>query len=91
MFDEFEEEFLKFERIPEGKRKQVSERPDLYAFMLLNVLVPGSGDMVCSAEHDEIWLSVDAEKLKAVATPEQLRDLHRCGVRCDGDSLCMFV
>lgn len=89
MFDEFEDEFLKFERI----EKKLSRRPDLHAFLLLDSLCPGDSDIVAAGEHDEIFLGVDAEALKAVATKEQLRDLHRCGVRFDKstDSLVMFV
>ena len=89
MFDEFEDEFLKFERITE----KLAGRSDVHAFILLDKLVPGTPDMVAAAEHDEIYLGVDPKELLKVATKDQLRDLHRCGVRYDdsNDSLCMFV
>lgn len=87
MFDEFEDEFLKFDRVKE----KFSQRADLHAFILLDKLVPGDRDMVSAAEHDEFYLSIDPEELAKVATKDQLRDLHRCGIRNDGDGLCMFA
>lgn len=82
-------EFLKFDRI-QNKR---SKRPDLHAFLLLDELVPGDRDMVSCAEHDQIWLHVQPEQLAAVATPELVVELIRCGVRYDsgGEGLAMFV
>lgn len=87
MFDEFDDEFLKFERV----KDKLSQRPDLHAFILLDKLVPGDKDMIAGAEHDEIYLSTDPEELLKVATKDQLRDLHRCGVRADDNGLCMFA
>jgi hypothetical protein len=89
MFDEFDDEFLKFERVKE----KLSPRPDIHAFILLDKLLPGKSDMVVGAEHDEIYLEPSPEELLKVASKDQLRDLHRCGVRYDEscDSLAMFV
>ena len=89
MFDEFEDEFLKFERISE----KLSNRPDIHAFILLDKLLPGKFDMVAAAEHDQIYLEPSPEELLKVATKDQLRDLHRCGVRYseDTNSLAMFT
>jgi hypothetical protein len=89
MFDEFDDEFLKFERVKE----KLSPRPDIHAFILLDKLLPGKSDMVAGAEHDEIYLEPSPEELLKVASKDQLRDLHRCGVRYDEscDSLAMFV
>lgn len=90
-----EDEFLAFKRV----ENKTSTRPDIHAFMLLDKLmgpyVEGSGcsDIVSAAEHDEIWLSVDIEKLNQVATEAQIIELIRCGVRYDSsnDALAMFV
>ena len=87
MFDEFDDEFLKFDRIKE----KLHHRPDIHAFLLLDKLVPGTGDMIAGASHDEIYLDTNAEELQKVATKDQLRDLHRCGVRYENDGLCMFA
>lgn len=87
MFDEYEDEFLKFDRV----QNKLSNRPDLHAFLLLDQLFPGTRDMVSGAEHDEIYLDVDEDELREKATPDQLRDLHRCGVRCDEYGICMFA
>lgn len=84
---EAEGEFLKFERV----ETKLSKRPDLHAFLLLDRLVPGKMDMVCSAEHDEIWLDVDADKLAEVATSADIIELIRCGVRLSDGTLCLFV
>lgn len=85
----FEQEYLKFENV----RYKLSSRPDLHAFLMLNALVPGTRDMISGAEHDEIYLDVEIEDLAAVADPEMLLDLHRCGVRYDDstNSLAMFA
>lgn len=80
-------EFLKFDRV----ENKLSKRPDLHAFNLLDRLLPGTGDMVTSAEHDEIWLDIDTEELAKVATEEQIIELIRCGVRYDNGMLAMFV
>jgi hypothetical protein len=89
VFEKNEDEFLKFDRVESPR----SSRPDLNAFLLLDFLVPGKVDMVCAAEHDEIFLDVSPEKLAEVATEAQIVELIRCGVRYDEsvDSLAMFA
>lgn len=90
-FEEFEDDFLKFDEIPEDQRP--SNRPDLCAFLLLDKLCPSDikMDMVSAAEHDEIYLAVSIEDLVDKVTKEDILYLVRCGVR-DGDcGLCMFV
>lgn len=68
---------------------------DIHAFLLLSEILPQDSafKMVSAAEHDVIWLDVDAEKLAAVITPEQVVELDACGVFYDSgtDSLSMFV
>jgi hypothetical protein len=96
MFDAADDEFLKFDRIENPRHPA----PDICAFLMLHDLAPtlnrGDGkvaDMVACAEHDEIYLATDCKKLAEVATPEIVRDLHRCGVRYNSEynSLAMFV
>ena len=90
IFSEFEDDFLEFEKV----KDKLSNRPDLHAFILLDKLVPGKKgmDLISASEHDEYYLSIEPEKLAKVATKDQLRDLHRCGIRHDpsNDSLCVF-
>jgi hypothetical protein len=88
-FEKFNDDFLNFEGI-ENKR---SRRPDIHAFLLLDELVPGRADMVCAAEHDEIFLEVNPDDLAKAATEDHVLELIRCGVRwsSEGDSLAMFV
>jgi hypothetical protein len=85
--DENESEFLNFEAV-ETKR---SNRSDIHAFLLLDEMFPGTTDMVCAAEHDQIWLDVDIDQLNEIATPEQMMEIYRCGVFEDRGSLSMFV
>ncbi|MDB5975172.1 MAG: hypothetical protein JWR07_1932 [Nevskia sp.] len=96
MFEAATDEFLKFDRIENPRHPA----PDICAFLMLYDLVPTIGarsgkpvDVVACAEHDEIYLATDCDMLAKVATPEIIRDLHRCGVRYseEYDSLCMFV
>ena len=87
LFCECEDEFLEFERI----EKLRCSRPDINAFLLLNELFPDTVDIICSATHDVIWLDIDCDELRDKATPEQLVELHRCGVRDDRGQLCMFT
>ena len=69
-----------------------SSRRDLHAFMLLDSLLPNSKhDMVCAAEHDIIYLSVDVSELCQVITDEQIRELALCGCIREDDHLAMFV
>lgn len=88
--DKFEGEYLKFERVVD----KLHSRPDLCAFLLLDKLLPHSGnDMVCAAEHDEIFLDADFDKLGEVATEADILTLVRCGVFYDSetDSLSMLA
>ena len=89
-FEKYADEYIKFDRV----ENPAHARPDICAFIVLDQLLPNAGrDMVCAAEHDEIWLDVDCEKLAEVATDADILLLTRCGVRYDDgiDSLAMFV
>lgn len=88
-YEKLEDERLEFDDI----ENKLSSRPDIHAFILLNDLLPDTRDMVCAAEHDQIWLDVDLEKLAEVAAVEHIRQLEACGVHYDSsyDSLYMFV
>ena len=81
-----EAEFLEFGKVQNRR----SQRPDLHAFMLLDELFPGNGDMICNAEHDEIWLGIEEEQIESL-TDDQIIELSRCGVRYDDGGLCMFA
>jgi hypothetical protein len=87
-FEMFDDEYGEFDRV----LKKRSGRPDLHAFVLLDTLFPGVDDMVCYAEHDEIWLDISGDNI-ANLSDDEILELVRCGVRYDddNDSLCMFV
>ena len=89
-FEKHDDEYIKFDRV----ENKLHSRPDICAFLLLDKLVPEPGqDMVSAAEHDEIYLHTDCDRLAEVATDEDILTLTRCGVRYDdsNDSLAMFV
>jgi len=92
------DEYMKFERV-EPKPSYI---PDLCAFLMLESLDlipkiehgPNAGrhwSIVANAEHDEIFLQVDMDKLAETATEEFIIDLYRCGVMYDQEGLKMFV
>ena len=88
LFSKHLKEYLEFDKVIGSP----SKRPDLSAFLLLEHLLPGkTGDIVSNAQHDEIWLDIEAEELAAVATEDQIITLIRCGVRLNDGDLCMFV
>ena len=67
-------------------------RRDL-AFIFLDKLVPGKGDMVSGADHDIIFLDVEEDDLAKVATKEDILQLVRSGVfwSDEHDCIAMFV
>ena len=70
-----DEEYLKFDRV----QNKLTQRRDLHAFMMLDKLLPyeeGERDIVSCAEHDEIWFSIDLEKLAAGETVDQILEAH---------------
>lgn len=87
LFQDRDSESHHFERV----EKKTSGRADLHAFELIDRLVPENRDLVCHAEHDQIWLGVGLEDLAAVINKEQVLELIRCGVWIDTDCLSMFV
>lgn len=88
-FDKFDDHFLKFNHFA----NKLHRRSDLCAFMLLDLLVPGTNNMIISVEHDEIYLDTDCEKLASVASELDIMNLVQCGVIYDEDHEClkMFV
>lgn len=72
-----------------------SQRRDLCALIRLDQLLASQrpDDMVCAAEHDQIWLDVDLKELARVVTEQDIDYLNACGVWVDDDteSLSMFV
>lgn len=87
-FEECDKFYLKFE----WNETLPSKRPDLCAFLLLDRLVSKNRDMVCGAEHDEIYLDVNPRDLvNSKVTKEDIKFLVSCGVRFDYDGLRMFA
>lgn len=93
--EELEALFEKHDELTWGDASEVgpTKRRDLNGFLLLERLLPGEGDIVCGAEHDEILLDATLEDLAKVATEEDVMNLIRCGVRLDEnrERLTMFA
>ncbi len=90
-FEEFEGEYLKFDRV----ENKLSQRPDVHAFIMLDQMFPETKprDLISGANHDEFYLRIDADDLFEKATKEQLIDLHRCGLlyNAEEDYLYFFA
>ncbi len=89
-FEKHNDEYIRFDRV----ENKLHSRPDICAFLLLDKLLPNDGSRIVSAaEHDDIYLNADCEKLAEVATDDDILTLIRCGVRYDSstDGLAMFV
>jgi hypothetical protein len=87
MFAQCEDDYLDFDKWTDAP----SKRADLAAFILLDKLQPGGGDIVCASEHDEFRLSIDCDELAKVITQADVRNLTRCGVRYSGDYDCLSM
>ena len=88
MFEKYNDEFIEFDRV----ENKMSNRCDLHAMLLLEKILPGNGEMIAAAEHDQIWFDVDTDELAQVITDEQVKELTACGVFCkDDEYLTMFV
>jgi len=88
LFEKCSDEFLKFDRV----ENKLSTRRDLHAFLILDALMPGGRTIISAAEHDVFFLDIEVEELsKTSITEEQVRDLHRCGVRYDTEFDCLAM
>ena len=81
IFSENSKEYLKFERIEE----KLSQRPDIHALMLIDRLLPESGNIIDGIDEDELILDVNTARFFKAATPKDIIDLIRCGVSFDKD------
>lgn len=87
----------------DGQKRPMSDLEDLDGFIKLAnlgvILTWNDGtkvrnhDLISYAEHDQIWLAVDVNKLAEVATEDDINYLVDCGIWLDEDhgSLSMFV
>jgi len=90
-FERHNEEFLKFEDIPNKRSKY----RDVHAFLLIEKILPDDDEpkIVSSSGSSEIWLSVDVHELSKLVSEEDVLELVRCGIRYDSNkhSLSMFT
>jgi len=87
-FENHDDDYGSFDEI-KGK---LSTRPDIHAFILLNLMVPGKTDMITSSRDDEIYLDVDVDELvEENATENQIIDLIRCGVILEDEEYLMMM
>jgi hypothetical protein len=64
---------------------------DLYAFNLLNSLVPSNNNIVECASHDLIYLRPSLESLVGIITHDQVKELYGCGVHVGEYGLEKYV
>lgn len=90
VFARFRDNYLKFDRVEPKDR--LSARPDLCALLLLDRLIPGTGNIIAASEHDELFIDVGCDKLARVAVEADILTLVRCGVQYNKhlNSLVMF-
>lgn len=81
-------EYYAFDRV---ENKLCSAR-DLHAFLLIDKLIPSTFYVIDAAEHDIVYLGVSVAALAEVITPEQIKELVRCGICYDDTvtSLCYY-
>lgn len=94
LFDYHETQHLRFEDIPEAER--LHQRADLCGMLYLAERFPckNKRDMVCSAEHDQIWYdAAPDDEGNWPLTEADVIYLYRCGIWYDSDtdSLTSFV
>jgi hypothetical protein len=88
LFKEHYGEFLKFDRIPPGERR--NRRPDLCAMIYLDEKLGGDRDVVTGADHDVIYLCWDWEEAEKL-TAEDVIYVLRCGVHHSTEFECMAL
>jgi hypothetical protein len=84
LFEIHESEYMKFDRI----ENKLHHRPDICAFLLLDSIVPNSGDMISAAEHDEIFLDTSCDDFAERGTEDDVITLLRCGITYSGEYDC---
>ena len=99
MIDNIKELFKEYEDLnyvgklfPQCENKYCN-RSDLNAFILLDKLCPDMENIVSSTDHDEIYLSIDLDKLSKVVTDIEIKSLVSFGVFYNDEYEClsMFV
>lgn len=85
----YESEWFRFKELP-NKRAKCQET---HAFLLLESLIPNlrGGSMICSAEHDQIWLDVLIEDVEKNFNEDQYKELLYCGVFYDSELGCLSM
>ena len=68
-----------------------TRRPDLYAFLVLDKLVPGDTDIISASEHDEYYLDINIEELDKVIKEEDVIELCKCGVMWHDEFECLYM
>lgn len=72
-------------------RRDFSTRRDLAVMNFLHGINPESDDIICAAEHDQIWLDFDIDLVASKITEEEAYFLRDSGVFISEDAFSMFV
>lgn len=86
-FEDHEDDDLSFADIPPERR--LHHQPDLNAMLLLSRLCPGTEGILGCPDSDAVYFKVGPESVEH-ATEEELLDLMRCKVQCDGEDFFIF-
>lgn len=89
LFDKYSEEvsLCAFDDV----ENKYSNRSDLHAFILLDKIIPSNHNIICSAQHKEIFLECKIKELAKVITEEQIKELVACGVSYDSSRDCLYM
>lgn len=85
-FEEHDEEYLEFDRIPTDHR--LHPDPTLCGYLKIHsLLVDPRKDVICGADHDIIYLPGKGD-MKPL-TDDDIVYLQRCGIHWDAESHCL--
>ena len=73
-----DEDRLEFEKLPD--KYKLHTRRDLCGFLIMDMLIPGTRDILGGADHDVVYMDADRDDVLAVCTLDDLRALRACGI-----------
>ncbi|MEO5349614.1 MAG: hypothetical protein H7836_08210 [Magnetococcus sp. YQC-3] len=72
-------------------KKRFSKKEDLHALIRLDKLFPDDGFIIDSTDFDKVFISINMDKFKEVATEELIFELWNCGVNYDVEHDLLFL
>ncbi len=85
-----DEDRLEFENLPD--KYKLHARRDLCGLLIMDMLIPGTRDILGGADHDVVYMDADREEVLAKCTLDDLRALRACGITLgEYDDFQMYV